>query len=186
MKPPLFIAAMIMSGLLVGGCSSTREHSYTVDYRQALDTYAGVAPVPQPSIEAFLQVYAGLTSADLPERVRKAYAPELYFCDTLNVIRDRDSLIHYLQETGKRLKSIDVDVLSVSHDGPDVYVRWQMTTHFHVMGKDVEATSIGISQLRFNADGKVVMHQDFWDSTEGLFSHLPGIGGAVRWVRSKT
>ena len=54
------------------------------------------------------------------------------------------------------------------------------------MGKDIEATSIGISQLRFNADGKVVMHQDFWDSTEGLFSHLPGIGGAVRWVRSKT
>ena len=36
----------------------------------------------------------------------------------------------------------------------------------------------------FDADGRVLIHKDFWDSGTGLHEQLPVIGGAVRRVRA--
>lgn len=45
--------------------------------------------------------------------------------------------------------------------------------------------SVGMSHIRFDADGKVILHQDFWDSTGGLFEHVPGLGWMLRSVKSR-
>ncbi len=171
---------------LLAGCASSSAPSYVSAYREALSDFDQASPASRQAVETFLAVYTGMTSDDLPQRVEAAYAQELYFSDTLHVFHDRAALSEYLQETGKRLEDIEVDVLSVTEDNADVYVRWIMTTRFSVAGKDIEAESLGITHLRFNNAGQVILHQDFWDSTEGLFSHLPVVGGVIRWARSKT
>jgi steroid delta-isomerase len=38
----------------------------------------------------------------------------------------------------------------------------------------------GASHLRFDADGKVVWHRDYWDAAEELYAKLPGIGWLMR------
>jgi hypothetical protein len=43
-------------------------------------------------------------------------------------------------------------------------------------------TSVGVSQIRFDREGKVAFHQDFWDSGKNFYAHLPVIGGAVGYV----
>jgi hypothetical protein len=47
-----------------------------------------------------------------------------------------------------------------------------------------EVVTYGVTQFRFDADGRVLIHKDFWDSGTGLYEQLPVIGGAVRRVRS--
>ena len=42
---------------------------------------------------------------------------------------------------------------------------------------------MGVSQIRFNREGKVAFHQDFWDSGKNFYAHLPVIGGAVGLCR---
>ena len=186
MKKLLTTTGILLLSLAMIGCSSNNNSSYTAAYRAALQDHQGVAIEGQSSVDAFLDVYDHLGGNDIDQYVERAYAQDLYFNDTLHTIRDRDTLKKYLMETGEKIDSIEVEVMSVMQDGPDVYVRWTMTTKFKVMGKDIDATSIGISHLRFDDQNRVILHQDFWDNTEGLFSHLPFIGGVVRWARGKT
>jgi hypothetical protein len=43
--------------------------------------------------------------------------------------------------------------------------------------------SYGVSQFRFDQEGKVLLHRDFWDAGTGLYEYLPGIGGLVARAR---
>jgi hypothetical protein len=52
------------------------------------------------------------------------------------------------------------------------------------MGQAIDIQSIGISHLRFNANNKIILHQDYWDSMQGFYQHLPIIGGVLRWIKN--
>lgn len=178
--------ALLLGTTLFTGCSAGDERRYVAAYQQALIEHRGVTDIDPAAIDSFLAVFTDLTADELPTRVTDAYAEDLYFSDTLHVLHSRSELADYLSKTGDKVEAVTVDILSVNQDGEDVYVRWRMQTKFSVMGRDIDALSVGISHLRFNENGQVILHQDFWDSTEGLFSHLPFVGGVVRWARSKT
>jgi len=36
--------------------------------------------------------------------------------------------------------------------------------------------------LRFNADGLVVYHQDYWNATDGIFRHIPILGTMINTI----
>jgi hypothetical protein len=40
----------------------------------------------------------------------------------------------------------------------------------------------GISQLRFDKQGRIVLHQDFWNPAAGIYGYLPVLGPAIRYV----
>ena len=42
----------------------------------------------------------------------------------------------------------------------------------------------GVTQFRFDADGRVLLHKDFWDSGTGLYEQLPVLGTIVGRVRA--
>jgi hypothetical protein len=41
-----------------------------------------------------------------------------------------------------------------------------------------------MSHLRFNNEGKIILHQDYWDSMQGFYQHIPIIGGVLQWIKS--
>ncbi len=47
------------------------------------------------------------------------------------------------------------------------------------------ARSVGISHLRFDTEGKIILHKDFWDAAGGLYEYLPVLGGVMRWIKSR-
>ncbi|MCO4821616.1 MAG: DUF2358 domain-containing protein [Flavobacteriaceae bacterium] len=133
----------------------------------------------------FLTVFEDFKIGGQEQTVRQLYAEKLYFNDTFKIINNIDDLVEHIVNTAKQVKSTTVEVLDVAKSGSDYYVRWVMVMEFKVKRKDIYSKSIGMSQLRFNADGKIIFHQDYWDSTEGFFQHLPYIGYFIRKVRSK-
>ena len=44
---------------------------------------------------------------------------------------------------------------------------------------------MGISHLRFDTEGKIILHKDFWDAAGGLYEDLPVLGGGMRWIKSR-
>jgi hypothetical protein len=50
-------------------------------------------------------------------------------------------------------------------------------------GKPVE--SVGMSHIRLNPEGKVVIHQDFWDSGTNIYGQIPALGGVIETIRRR-
>ncbi|MEQ1635511.1 MAG: nuclear transport factor 2 family protein [Methylococcales bacterium] len=137
------------------------------------------------NIQAFERFYDQLDESSLEKNLTAAYAESLYFNDTVTTIHERKNLLNYMRHTQQQLKGVQFEVLSVQQQGRDAFVRWNMHTQFRVLGQDNNVQSIGISHLRFNADNKIILHQDYWDSMQGFYQHIPVIGGILQWIKSK-
>lgn len=65
--------------------------------------------------------------------------------------------------------------------GDQAFVTW--TFEFRLKGKHYSV--VGGSHLKFDEEGLVIDHRDYWDAAEELFQKLPVIGGPIRWLRRK-
>lgn len=152
-------------------------------YEQAMRDFPGSELAIQAGVERFKASYSDLTDPQLEQMIRDTYAERLFFNDTLHSFHQRGDLAEYMRRTGAGLSESSVEVHQVVIDGPDVFVRWTMEFHTRAVRRDIRSRSIGMSHLRFDEDGRVVLHQDFWDSGHGLYAHLPFVGFAVRRAR---
>lgn len=152
-------------------------------YEQALLDFPGSTAAIKAGVERFKTTFSDFTDPQLEDKVRAAYAERFFFNDTLHSFHRLDDLAHYMARTGEAVSSSSVTVHQVVVDDVDVYVRWTMEFRTRAVGRDVHSHSIGMSHLRFDDQGRVVLHQDFWDSGHGLYAHLPIVGFAVRRAR---
>ena len=133
----------------------------------------------------FLKLFKDLKMGANEKVIREIYAEKLYFNDTFRTLDNIDDLITYMTHTANMVDSTTVEILDTAFSGTDYYIRWVMVMEFKAKSKDIYSKSVGMTQLRFNQQGKIIFHQDFWDSTEGFYQHLPYIGYFIRKVRSK-
>lgn len=182
----LILSILILTASLTacsgrGGSTLSEE----VDaYEAALVRFPGSTAAIDEGLARFQSSFFDLTADDIGKQMRETYAEILYFNDTLHSFDALDGLVEYMERTGESLDQSRVDIHHVIRDGADVYVRWSMEFHTRAAGSKVHSRSIGMTHLRFNASGRVVLHQDFWDSGHALYAHLPGVGFAVRRARS--
>ena len=153
---------------------------YKDHYESALESHTGSERGIDLGLDLFEQTYADLAHADTAAKVNRLYADELYFNDTVTTIRSVEELTSYMQKTSDKLKHSSVTIDQVIRDGVDVFVRWSMHFESAAYGVTVDSNTIGMTHLRFNDRGQVVLHQDFWDSTAGIYSQLPVVGFFVR------
>lgn len=150
-------------------------------YERALIERPGDPSGIADGLARFKSTYADLASPELADRVAETYAESLFFNDTLHSFHDRDALQAYMAKVSSQLEHSQVDVHQVLIDGDDVFLRWTM----RFAGRSIQSNSIGMSHLRFNSEGQVILHQDFWDSGHGLYAHLPVVGFVLRRVRER-
>lgn len=136
-------------------------------------------------IHNFADLYNHLDHNDVTNATVKTYAETLYFNDTLVTIDNREDLIAYLQQTQDQVEAMSLEVLNVLEKDQDIFVHWKMHTQFSILGKRSKVDTLGISHLRFDKEGKIILHQDYWDSTNGFFQHIPIIGGLILWVKNR-
>ncbi|AUZ84383.1 hypothetical protein CDW43_07225 [Methylophaga nitratireducenticrescens] len=161
------------------------QSSYVNNYPKALDSLASQPLGTHQTITGFMRIFNRIQHGELAKIVHENYTEQLYFNDTFRTITDRNELVDYLQQTGQQVDWLEAQVQDVARGEHDFYVRWIMRLQFTVMGKQVNSESIGISQLRFNKQGQIIFHQDFWDGVDGFYQHLPIIGYLLRKIREK-
>ena len=73
----------------------------------------------------------------------------------------------------------------VATSGRNYYFRWTMETRMKNLAKGKTIRTIGVTLVRFDREGRVILHQDFWDSAQGVWDHVPLIGPTIRWIQSQ-
>lgn len=139
----------------------------------------------EKGIETFQDFFSELTEERVNEKVSQVYAPKAYLNDTLKEVRGVDAIRDYFIENARAVESCRVEVNDVAVSGESRYLRWTMEIEFKKLKKGQLTRSEGVSHLKFDENGLVTYHQDYWDSASAFFEHLPLLGGLIRLVRNR-
>jgi hypothetical protein len=181
--------AMLVCVLMLAACSQTRPAPYALAYEDALERYPGTAPVAADRVQACIDFFShGSAATDGDHRDTGAdpatlYAQRFYFSDTLLTTEDPMQAIAHLRRMRTSTDAIEVRLLNRLDDGADVYLVWHMKATFAPVREPVTSTTVGVTHLRFDADGRIVLHQDFWDASEGLYQYVPMLGRVIHRIR---
>jgi len=106
-------------------------------------------------------------------------AEDIRFQDPFNDLRGRTAFQALLHKTLDDVASPAFEVIDEAHSDRGVhYLRWIFTGHVKGLGLwRIE----GMSELHYNADGKVCLHIDHWDAGGQFYEKLP----ILRWILKK-
>lgn len=170
---------------ILPACSSGPV-DFTREYEAALSARPGVtlsdASAGRRASAGFAALFGELSPDNVNAKVRSVYAADSWLNDTIATEIGIDAIEHYLLRTAQGSQSVRATVEDVAVSGSDCYVRWQMEVRTKNLASGQTITTKGMSQLRFDADGKIVFHQDFWNPAAGIYQHLPLLGPAIRYV----
>ena len=138
------------------------------------------------AIAGFTGFYAQFSPDRIGTQLDQTYAPDVYFNDTLKEVRGSATLAHYLAESARAVADCRVEYQDITRNVEGEYlVRWKMMIRFRKFARGLETWSVGISHLRFGSDGRVVYHQDYWNAADGVYQHIPILGGLIRAIRKR-
>lgn len=175
------------SSLLASGCAGVNTPDsarlgYPAQYRQALDDIAGHRNVDPEAIERFVDFLANLGDPATGTTAESLYAEDLHFSDALMVTRDKKTVVDHFTRLSDAGTRVEVQIHQTLQSDADVYLIWSMQARFTPIRKEVTSDTLGVTHVRFDATGQVILHQDFWDSGLGFYSHIPVLGAGVRAV----
>jgi len=119
------------------------------------------------------------------EQTEKVYAPDAFLNDTLKTLHGSPAIRDYFIKTARGLESMTVTFDDVAVSGGNYYFRWTMDTRMKHLAHGKNVRTIGVTMVRFDPQGRVLLHQDFWDSAQGVWDHVPVLGTVIRWIQAK-
>ncbi len=175
---------LLFSSLCLAGCSGGPT-DFTKEYHEALSSRSGLSMTPQSArtaVGGFAKLYGDLSVSNVTANVRNVYAPGAWFNDTIATEVGIDAIEKYLLKTAEGAETVSAKINDIAVSGSDCYVRWTMEIRTKNLAGGKPIITEGISQLLFDGDGRILLHQDFWNPATGIYQHLPLLGPAIRFV----
>lgn len=188
----LSLSSALGVALMCSGCRS--DSAYGPDLIGAHDAALARssptnAPPPGSDVEKaaiarFVDFYRVYSSESIRRGVRDLYASDAYFGDPFKSVNGINAIEDYFLKMAETVVSCTFTVTSTSRSAEGEYfIRWVMDLTA-ARAKKAPLRVLGLSQVRFNAQGQVIFHQDYWD-TSTLFERLPVVGGPTRFVKRR-
>jgi hypothetical protein len=168
--------------------SRSREAGMAQGYLDFLKGHPGAdlsGARERQALEGFKHYLSNLSEKTVRERTRVVYAPDAWFNDTLKTKHGAAAIEEDFLKTLKNVDEISVDFTDEVRSGNEYYLRWVMDIRYKQLNRGRVSRTIGMTHVRFNAEGQVILHQDYWDSAQGFFEYVPIIGGGIRLIKSK-
>ena len=135
-------------------------------------------------IDKLASYFASITEATLPQ-LRDLYAPDAYFKDPFNEVRDVASIERIFAEMYVSLHDPRFIVHGKVEQDNEAFLTWDFHFRIRKYKPDVTQTIRGSSHLKFDGDDRVCYHRDYWDAAEELYEKLPLIGGLMRFLKRR-
>lgn len=133
------------------------------------------------AVKAFWETLSPTTLAALS----RVYTADAYFRDPFNEVRDRDALQRILEDMFEKVDEPRFVIHRALDGGQDAVLLWDFTFRMKKLQRTRLRTIQGASHLRFDEDGRVTYHRDYWDAAGELFAHFPLIGPVLRGMGVK-
>ncbi|MBM3877376.1 MAG: nuclear transport factor 2 family protein [Verrucomicrobia bacterium] len=195
MRKILFLLLALLFAALFATLAACRTTPVVLDtaapYRDALaaaaakPTLAKDGETERAAIARVKDFLSVITADSVRAKTRLVYSDDAYLNDTLKTVRGNAAIEAYFLATAEGAERITVQFDDVAESGGNYYFRWVMDTRLKKLRKGETIRTMGVTHIRFAPDGRVVLHQDFWDSTAGVFEHVPAVGTMIRGIKAK-
>ena len=198
MRASLIATLFIALALLIGCMTQDNKmiHSQTIpdsDYQAALkwtDPTRHSIPAEGSLKESeMLQrveaIFGNYNKEYLQENVAKAYADKVYFRDAFKRFDSADEIRDYFVHGLSALTAAEFDFRRVIRSGDEFYIDWIMRLDFKKTPEGTWEESIGMTHMRFNSEGQVIFHQDYWDPTDIVYQRIPVAKQLINFVKKK-
>lgn len=128
-------------------------------------------------------MFESITPADV-SRLGEFYAGDARFKDPFNDVRGVPAIERVFAHMFVALNSPRFVVRDIVAEGDQCFLTWDFLFRFRRFSRDEQVVHGG-SHLRFDAQGRVVLHRDYWDAAEELYEKLPGIGAFMRFLKRR-
>jgi len=132
--------------------------------------------------EALIRWFENLSQETL-DQVPRFYAADAEFKDPFNEVRGVDAIAQIFRHMFTQVDEPRFVIGSRFSGADGVMLLWDF--HFRSRGPlaPQAMTVRGATHLRFDGQGRVILHRDYWDSAEELYAKLPLIGWLMRGLQ---
>jgi hypothetical protein len=137
------------------------------------------------SLDRLVNFYQTLTPEGVA-RFPEFYAEQAWFKDPFNEVRGVAAIQHIFAHMFRQVKDprfVVTERVESANGTSGTMLVWEMYYRIGMLGRSELQVMRGVSHLRFDAEGRVDYHRDYWDAAEELYMKLPAIGLLMRGLR---
>jgi len=122
-----------------------------------------------------------LTASRL-DALHEIYAVDARFIDPFNDAAGLDAIRRVYAHMFEQLAQPRFRIRIAAIEGDAAMLLWTFSFRRH--GQTLTERFDGASELRFGADGRIVLHRDHWDP-QPVYDMFPVLGRVLRWLRRR-
>jgi len=134
------------------------------------------------NLDKLIRFYHELSPASVA-RFAEFYSADAFFKDPFNEVRGLPAIERIFTHMFRQVAEPRFMVTETVADAGGAMLVWEFYYRVRLWGKGEAQMMRGVSHLRFDTEGKVCYHRDYWDTAEELYMKLPGIGSLMRGLR---
>lgn len=143
---------------------------------------SGMQECTEAATRRLISLYEQLSPADLP-KLGGYYASDASFKDPFNDVRGVPAIERIFTHMFAVLEQPRFTVTQYLVQGEQAFLSWEFRFRMRRWRPRVQHCIQGATLLRFDAEGCVTVHHDYWDAAHEFYEKLPVLGGLMRWLR---
>ena len=132
-------------------------------------------------VQQIEDLFTNYTYENINFNLPKLYADKIYFRDAFRQFNSSKELLPYMLKGVRAVENANFEFNKILKADGEFFIEWTMSIQFK--GKKDSEQSIGMSRFRFNSEGKVIFHQDYWDPTSIIYKKIPIASQLIRLVQ---
>ncbi len=131
-----------------------------------------------------VRAYFESISPESAQRIGEFYAADAYFKDPFNEVRGVAAIRRIFEHMFVQVEAPRFVVREIVAQGSDAFLTWDFLFCIPRLGGR-EQVIRGASHLKFDGEGRISYHRDYWDAAEELYEKLPVLGGLMRLLKKR-
>jgi hypothetical protein len=188
-----YIVAIGLILIIISGCTydESKKGAFMKNYvnvlaatdPQKIETIRNGSEEEKKTIEKFNEFYKVFSTDVIRKSIKDVYAENAYFRDGFREVQGVDNLEKYFISSTETFHECTFDIQDVASHGGNYYYRWIMNLILK-RNKDDKLQAVGMSHVRYDKNGKIIFHQDYWD-TGIIYEKIPLLGSIITWIRNR-
>lgn len=136
----------------------------------------------EADLQRVVAFFETVTLESAPRELPHLYARDAYFKDPFSEVSGLDKIMPIFTHMFRQVENPRFAVTSTVLQGNRAFMTWDFLFHMKRFSRDEQCIR-GATHFRFDEEGLVSYHRDYWDAAEELYEKLPVLGSMMRVLK---